>query len=199
MGATLWHGYSTSAFVRRPLSIDLHPRDPARAARQLRGVLDVLRGPRRSASPQRRDLEKKRTRSPPSKRIAFGPGGRLVDPAGFYRNCVIMHDDPRHAGSEDGAADLPLQVCPPRIRRDLQPRGTAPGRMTESNLDDREDRAAITCAKSSVTCGCFREIFRTFHLDQVEWAPLGAWMSRMYRCFPCFPNRCLPRPRSSAS
>src|SRR2546422_11487321 len=30
----------------------------------------------------------------------------------------------------------------------------------------------------------FQEIFRTFHLDKVEWVPLGKWMSRMYRLFP---------------
>jgi len=34
----------------------------------------------------------------------------------------------------------------------------------------------------------FQEIFRTFHLDQVEWVPLGKWMSRMYRLFPSVPG-----------
>jgi hypothetical protein len=40
----------------------------------------------------------------------------------------------------------------------------------------------------------FQEIFRTFHLDDVEWAPLGKWMSRMYRLFPMFPEVMLAPP-----
>ena len=40
----------------------------------------------------------------------------------------------------------------------------------------------------------FQEIFRTFHLDQVEWVPLEKWMSRMYRLFPLFPEAMLAPP-----
>jgi hypothetical protein len=40
----------------------------------------------------------------------------------------------------------------------------------------------------------FEEIFRTFHLDGVEWVPLGKWMSRMYRLFPLFPEAVLAPP-----
>src|SRR5206468_10434273 len=40
----------------------------------------------------------------------------------------------------------------------------------------------------------FQEILRTFHLDQVEWVPLGKWMSRMYRLFPMFPEAMLAPP-----
>jgi hypothetical protein len=32
-------------------------------------------------------------------------------------------------------------------------------------------------------------MFRTFHLDRVEWVPLGKWMGRVYRLFPVFPER----------
>jgi hypothetical protein len=40
----------------------------------------------------------------------------------------------------------------------------------------------------------FEEMFRTFHLDGVEWVPLGKWMSRMYRLFPLFPAAVLAPP-----
>jgi hypothetical protein len=40
----------------------------------------------------------------------------------------------------------------------------------------------------------FQEIFRTFHLDNVEYVPLGKWMSRMYRLFPLFPEALLAPP-----
>src|SRR5437879_13256507 len=40
----------------------------------------------------------------------------------------------------------------------------------------------------------FQEVFRTFHLDKVEWVPLGKWMSRMYRLFPLFPEAVLAPP-----
>src|SRR5207247_8247737 len=40
----------------------------------------------------------------------------------------------------------------------------------------------------------FQEIFRTLHLDKVEWVPLGKWMSRMYRLFPLFPEAVLAPP-----
>ena len=40
----------------------------------------------------------------------------------------------------------------------------------------------------------FQEMFRTFHLDKVEWVPLGKWMSRMYRLFPMFPEAMLAPP-----
>jgi len=40
----------------------------------------------------------------------------------------------------------------------------------------------------------FQEIFRTFHLDKVEWVPLGTWMSRMYRLFPLLPEAVLAPP-----
>jgi hypothetical protein len=34
----------------------------------------------------------------------------------------------------------------------------------------------------------FEEMFRTFHLDRVEWVPLGKWMGRVYRVFPHLPG-----------
>ena len=40
----------------------------------------------------------------------------------------------------------------------------------------------------------FQEIFHTFHLERVEWVPLGKWMSRMYRIFPLFPEALLAPP-----
>ncbi len=40
----------------------------------------------------------------------------------------------------------------------------------------------------------FHEMFRTFHLDRVEWVPLGKWMGRVYRLFPRFPEALMSPP-----
>ena len=40
----------------------------------------------------------------------------------------------------------------------------------------------------------FHEMFRTFHLDRVEWVPLGKWMSRVYRLFPHVPEALMAPP-----
>jgi hypothetical protein len=40
----------------------------------------------------------------------------------------------------------------------------------------------------------FQEMFRTFHLDNVTYVPLGKWMGRMYRLFPLFPEALLAPP-----
>jgi hypothetical protein len=37
-------------------------------------------------------------------------------------------------------------------------------------------------------------MFRTFHLDRVEWVPLGKWMGRVYRLFPWFPEPIMSPP-----
>lgn len=40
----------------------------------------------------------------------------------------------------------------------------------------------------------FQEMFRTFHLDKVEWVPLAGWMERMYRVFPRLPGAIMSPP-----
>jgi hypothetical protein len=40
----------------------------------------------------------------------------------------------------------------------------------------------------------FGEMFRTFHLDRVEWVPLSPWMQRVYRVFPRIPGELLSPP-----
>lgn len=40
----------------------------------------------------------------------------------------------------------------------------------------------------------FHEMFRTFHLDKVEWVPLGPVMGKIYRIFPYFPEAIMAAP-----
>lgn len=40
----------------------------------------------------------------------------------------------------------------------------------------------------------FGEMFRTFHLDRVEWVPLPKWMGRVYRIFPHFLGKLISPP-----
>src|SRR5437899_2446243 len=40
----------------------------------------------------------------------------------------------------------------------------------------------------------FHEMFRTFHLDKVEWVPLGPVLGRIYKIFPYFPESIMSPP-----
>jgi len=40
----------------------------------------------------------------------------------------------------------------------------------------------------------FHEMFRTFHLDEVEWVPLGPKMTRIYKMFARFPEKMMSPP-----
>jgi len=116
----------------------------------------------------------------------------LADPARFYRNCVTMHDDPRSLDRKT----LLLTFLYKFARHEYVGISAAWAR-TESITDSSSMIAKIglyhLCEEFS-HIRLFEEIFRTFHLDEVQWAPLGKWMSRMYRVFPMFPEAMLAPP-----
>ena len=139
-----------------------------------------------------RDLEKKRDALAAFQADRVRSRRPLVDPAGFYRNCVIMHDDP---GTLDRRTVL-LTFLYKFARHEYVGISSAWDRtrpMTESTSVIAKIGLYHLCEEFS-HMRLFQEIFRTFHLDQVEWAPLGTWMSRMYRLFPMFPESILAPP-----
>jgi hypothetical protein len=116
----------------------------------------------------------------------------LADPARFYRNHVIMQDDPR---TLDGKTLL-LTFLYKFARHEyvgISAAWDTTERMTESTSIVAKIGLYHLCEEFS-HMRLFQEIFRTFHLDQVEWLPLGKWMSRMYRLFPLFPEAMLAPP-----
>jgi hypothetical protein len=116
----------------------------------------------------------------------------LADPARFYRNHVIMQDDPRTLDRET----LLLTFLYKFARHEyvgISAAWDTMERMTESSSMIEKISTYHLCEEFS-HMRLFQEIFRTFHLDQVEWVPLGKWMSRMYRVFPLLPEAMLAPP-----
>jgi hypothetical protein len=139
-----------------------------------------------------RDLEKKRAALAEFQAHRVRSRQPLRDPARFYRNCVVMHDDP---GTLDGKTLL-LTFLYKFARHEYVGISSAWDR-TEPITPSTSMIAKIglyhLCEEFS-HMRLFQEIFRTFHLDHVDWAPLGKWMSRMYRVFPLFPEAMLAPP-----
>jgi hypothetical protein len=116
----------------------------------------------------------------------------LPDPERFYRNCVVMRDDPRTLDR----TTLLLTFLYKFARHEYVGISGA-WDHTKPITDSTSLIAKIglyhLCEEFS-HMRLFQEIFHTFHLDHVEWAPLGKWMSRLYRVFPMFPDTLLAPP-----
>ena len=116
----------------------------------------------------------------------------LPDPARFYRNHVVMHDDPRTLDRKT----LLLTFLYKFARHEYVGISAAWDQrkpITESTpLIPRIGRYHL-CEEFS-HMRLFLEIFATFHLEGVEWIPLGKWMSRMYGVFPMLPDAMLDPP-----
>lgn len=116
----------------------------------------------------------------------------LADVARFYRNHVIMQDDPQTLDRKT----LLLTFLYKFARHEYV------GICAAWNTTERITEWTSMVAKIGLYHLCeefshmrlFQEIFRTFHLDKVEWVPLGRWMNRMYRLFPLFPEAVLAPP-----
>jgi hypothetical protein len=116
----------------------------------------------------------------------------LADPMSFYRNCVTMHDDPRQL---DGKTLL-LTFLYKFARHEYVGISAAWSRtqpLTATTSLIARIGLYHLCEEFS-HMRLFLEMFETFHLEDVEWAPLGKWMSRMYRVFPMLPEPVLAPP-----
>jgi hypothetical protein len=116
----------------------------------------------------------------------------LADAGRFYRNHVIMQDDLQTLNRKT----LLLTFLYKFARHEYVGISAAWGRtepITESTSMIAKIGLYHLCEEFS-HMRLFQEIFRTFHLENVEYAPLGKWMSRMYRVFPLFPEALLAPP-----
>jgi len=116
----------------------------------------------------------------------------LPDPSGFYRNHVRMQDDPRTLDRKT----LLLTFLYKFTRHEfvgISAAWDANSATTESTSTIARIGRYHLCEEFS-HMRLFHEMFRTFHLDKVEWTPLGKWMGRMYRLFPHFPEAFLAPP-----
>ena len=139
-----------------------------------------------------RDLAKKRDILAHFKAHPVRSRRPLADPTRFYRNYVVMHDDPRTLDRTTllltflykFARHEYVGICAAWDQR--KP-------ITESTPLIPRIGLYHLCEEFS-HMRLFQEIFETFHLDRVEWVPLGKWMSRLYRVFPMLPDTVLDPP-----
>jgi hypothetical protein len=116
----------------------------------------------------------------------------LADPERFYRNHVVMQDDPHTLDRKT----LLLTFLYKFARHEYV------GISAAWDRTEPIGEATSVIAKIGLYHLCeefshmrlFQEILQTFHLGRVDWVPLSPWMSRMYRIFPMFPEAMLAPP-----
>ena len=139
-----------------------------------------------------RDLVKKRDALADFRAHPVRSRRPLADPLSFHRNHVVMRDDPLTLDRKT----LLLTFLYKFARHEYVGISAAWAR-TRPMTDATSILARIglyhLCEEFS-HMRLFQEIFRTFHLGDVQWVPLGKWMSRMYRIFPLFPEALLAPP-----
>jgi len=116
----------------------------------------------------------------------------LPDPERFYRNYVRMQDDP----STFDRKTLLLTFLYKFARHEWVGICAAwdqiPSMAESTRTSERISRYHL--CEEFCHVRLFHEMFRTFHLDRVEWVPLGKWMGRVYRLFPKFPESLMSPP-----
>ena len=116
----------------------------------------------------------------------------LPDPERFYRNYVKLKDDPATLDRKT----LLLTFLYKFARHEWVGISAAwdliPTMADSKKTTEKISRYHLCEEFSHVRL--FHEMFRTFHLDRVEWVPLGKWMGRVYRLFPRFPESVMSPP-----
>ncbi len=116
----------------------------------------------------------------------------LPDPELFYRNSIEIKDDPRLLDRKilllttiykfarhewvgiSGAWDMTLNMA------------------KSKTLTDKISRVHL--AEEFCHVRFFHEMLKTFHLDKVEWVPLGPVKERIYKIFPLLPGFLMNTP-----
>ncbi len=116
----------------------------------------------------------------------------LPDPALFYRNYVNLEDDPATFDRK-----TLLLTCIYKFARHEWVGISAawdylPALSEAKSTTDKISRYHL--CEEFCHVRFFHEMFRTFHLEDVKWVPLGKWMNRIYRMFPYFPEFLMSAP-----
>ncbi len=116
----------------------------------------------------------------------------LPDPERFYRNYVTMQDDPATFDRKT----LLLTFLYKFARHEWVGISAAwdgiPSIAKSKTTTDKISRYHL--AEEFCHIRLFHEMFRTFHLDKVEWVPLGPVLGRIYKIFPYFPESLMSPP-----
>lgn len=139
-----------------------------------------------------KDLTKKKAKLAHFQQNSVRSKKPLVDEQSFYRNYVNLKDDPKKMDRK-----TLLLTCVYKFARHewvgisgawdyLKPVDEC------KTLTDRISRYHL--CEEFCHVRLFHEMFKTFHLDKVEWVPLGPVMGRIYRIFPYFPESIMAAP-----
>ena len=116
----------------------------------------------------------------------------LVDPDQFYRNYVVMKEDPASFDRKT----LLLTFLYKFARHEWVGISAAwdgiPSMAESKNTTDKISRYHL--CEEFCHIRLFHEMFRTFQLDRVEWVPLGPVLGRIYKIFPYFPESLMSPP-----
>jgi len=116
----------------------------------------------------------------------------LADPERFYRNYVTMAEDPR---TFDRKTRLLTFLYKFARHEWVGISAALDGVRTIAESTATTDKISrYHLCEEFCHVRLFHEMFRTFHLDKVEWVPLGKWMGRIYRIFPRVPEWIMSPP-----
>jgi hypothetical protein len=110
----------------------------------------------------------------------------LDDPEKFYRNYVTMTDDPSTLDLKTRLLTFLYKFARHEWVGISAAWDGIPSMAESIRTTDKISRYHL--CEEFCHVRLFSEMFRTFHLDKVEWVPLGKWMGRVYRMFPHFPE-----------
>jgi len=139
-----------------------------------------------------RDLSKKRERRTFFEENPVRSRAPLSDPELFYRNYVHLSDDP----SLIDRKTLLLMCIYKFARHEWVGISGAwdrvPSMAKAKSVTDKISRYHL--AEEFCHVRFFHEMFRVFHLDRVEWVPLGPIMGSVYKMFPYVPGAIMDPP-----
>jgi hypothetical protein len=116
----------------------------------------------------------------------------LDDPEKFYRNYVTMTDDPSTLDLKTRLLTFLYKFARHEWVGISAAWDGIPNMAESIRTTDKISRYHL--CEEFCHVRLFSEMFRTFHLDRVEWVPLGKWMGRVYRMFPHFPEWLMSPP-----
>ncbi|HKZ03917.1 MAG TPA: hypothetical protein VJU81_00480 [Methylomirabilota bacterium] len=133
-----------------------------------------------------RDLERKKALVAAFRAHPVRSRAPLPDPARFYENCVHLRADARRLDRKTLFFTFLYKFARHEWVGISAAWDETPTIGASRTVKRRISRYHL--CEEFCHLRLFDEMFRTFHLDHVEWVPLGKWMGRLYRVFPHVPG-----------
>ena len=133
-----------------------------------------------------KDLEKKRAKLKSFQKTPVRTKQPLSDSDSFYKNCVKLQDDPKQMDPK-----ILLTTCIYKFARHewvgiSGAWDSVPSLADSKTITDKISRVHL--AEEFCHKRLFHEMLRTFHLEKVEWVPLGPISQMVYKFFPRLPE-----------